>query len=87
MPLSVRNQIPGTVKEVKLGAGNGRDHCRRWVAVISSFQPSLKDAAEDLSLKAGDQVTVLVKINIGYDSKIILNAEKRLDFRANEKPK
>jgi molybdopterin-binding protein len=60
MPLSVRNQFPGTVKEVKLGAvmaeiivdvGGGN----QFVSAIT------KDAAEDLSLKVGDQVTVLVK--------------------------
>jgi molybdopterin-binding protein len=60
MPLSIRNQFPGTVKEVKLGAvmaeiivgvGGGN----QFVSAIT------KDAAEDLSLKVGDQVTVLVK--------------------------
>ncbi|MGA3197923.1 MAG: TOBE domain-containing protein [Halobacteriota archaeon] len=60
MPLSIRNQFPGTVKEVKLGAvmaeiivqvGSGN----QFVSAIT------KDAAEDLALKAGDEVTVLVK--------------------------
>jgi molybdopterin-binding protein len=60
MPLSIRNQFSGTVKEVKLGAvmaeiivdvGGGN----QFVSAIT------KDAAEGLSLKVGDQVTVLVK--------------------------
>ncbi len=59
MKISVRNKIPATIKEVKLGtvmaevvvqAGNNE-----IVAAIT------KDAAEDLALKAGDSVTVLVK--------------------------
>jgi len=59
MEISVRNKIPATIKEVKLGAvmaevamqaGNNE-----IVAVIT------KDAAEDLALKAGDSVTALVK--------------------------
>ena len=59
MKISVRNKIPATIKEVKLGtvmaevvmqAGNNE-----IVAVIT------KDAAEDLALKAGDSVTALVK--------------------------
>ncbi|MFZ0925655.1 MAG: TOBE domain-containing protein [Halobacteriota archaeon] len=60
MPISIRNQFPGTVKEVKLGAvmaeiivqvGGGN----QFISAIT------KDAAEDLALKAGDEVTVLVK--------------------------
>ena len=60
MPLSVRNQFPGIVKEVKLGAvmaeiivdvGGGN----QFVSAIT------KDATEDLALKVGDKVTVLVK--------------------------
>jgi molybdopterin-binding protein len=60
MPLSVRNQFPGTVKEVKLGAvmaeisvdvGGGN----QFISAIT------KDATEDLALKVGDKVTVLVK--------------------------
>jgi len=60
MSLSVRNQFPGTVKEVKLGAvmaeiivdvGGGN----QFISAIT------KDAAEDLALKVGDKVTVLVK--------------------------
>lgn len=59
MKISVRNKIPGTIKEIKMGAvmaevvvqaGNNQ-----IVAAIT------KDAAEDLALKAGDSVTALVK--------------------------
>ena len=59
MKISVRNKIPAKVKEVKLGAvmaeivlqaGNNE-----IVAAIT------KDAAEDLALKVGDDVTALVK--------------------------
>jgi len=60
MPLSVRNQFSGTVKEVKVGAvmaeiivdvGGGN----QFISAIT------KDATEDLALKVGDKVTVLVK--------------------------
>jgi len=60
MPISIRNQFRGTVKEVKLGTvmaeiivqvGGGN----QFISAIT------RDAAEDLALKAGDEVTVLVK--------------------------
>ena len=60
MPVSERKQFPGTVKEVKLGAvmaeiivdvGGGN----QFISAIT------KDATEDLALKVGDKVTVLVK--------------------------
>jgi len=59
MKISVRNKIPATIKEIKLGAimaeivlqaGNNQ-----IVAAIT------KDAVEDLALKSGDSVTALVK--------------------------
>jgi molybdopterin-binding protein len=59
MKVSVRNKIPATIKEIKLGAimaeivlqaGNNQ-----IVAAIT------KDAVEDLALKSGDSVTALVK--------------------------
>jgi molybdopterin-binding protein len=59
MAISVRNKLAGTVKEVKLGAVmaevivNVGDN--QLVSAIT------KDAAEDLALKAGDSVTLLVK--------------------------
>jgi molybdopterin-binding protein len=59
MAISVRNKLAGTVKEVKLGAV--------MAEVIVNVGDNLlvsaitKDAAEDLALKAGDKVTLLVK--------------------------
>ena len=59
MAISVRNKLAGTVKEVKLGAV--------MAEVIVNIGDDLlvsaitKDAAEDLALKAGDKVTLLVK--------------------------
>lgn len=59
MAISVRNTLAGTVKEVKLGAV--------MAEVIVNVGDDLlvsaitKDAAEDLALKAGDKVTLLVK--------------------------
>ena len=59
MAISVRNKLAGTVKEVKLGAV--------MAEVIVNVGDNLlvsaitKDAAEDLALKAGDSVTLLVK--------------------------
>jgi molybdopterin-binding protein len=60
MPLSVRNQFPGTVKEVKLGAVMAEiivdvGGSNQFISAIT------KDATEDLALKVGDKVTVLVK--------------------------
>jgi molybdate transport system regulatory protein len=59
MPVSIRNQFPGTVKEVKLGAVMAEVIVK---VGDSQFTSAItKDAAEDLALKAGDKVTVLVK--------------------------
>jgi len=59
MKISVRNKIPATVKEVKMGAVMAEVIVQagdnQIVAAIT------KDAAEDLALKAGDNVTALVK--------------------------
>jgi molybdate transport system regulatory protein len=59
LTISVRNQFPGTVKEVKLGAVMAEVIVQvgdnQFVAAIT------KDAVEDLALKARDKVTVLVK--------------------------
>jgi molybdopterin-binding protein len=59
MSISVRNQFPGIVKEVKLGAVMAEIIVQvgdsQFVSAIT------KDATEDLALKAGDKVTVLVK--------------------------
>ena len=59
MSISVRNQFPGIVKEVKLGAVMAEIIVQvgdsQFVSAIT------KDATEDLALKVGDKVTVLVK--------------------------
>jgi len=57
--MSVRNQLPGTIKEVKLGAVMAEVIVQ--VGDNQMISAITKDAAEDLSLKAGDKVTVLVK--------------------------
>jgi len=57
--MSVRNQLPGTIKEVKLGAIMAEVIVQ--VGDNQMISAITKDAAEDLSLKAGDKVTVLVK--------------------------
>jgi len=59
MAISVRNKLAGTVKEVKLGTV--------MAEIIVNVGDDLlvsaitRDAAEDLALKAGDKVTLLVK--------------------------
>ncbi|MGZ4885791.1 MAG: TOBE domain-containing protein [Halobacteriota archaeon] len=59
MAISVRNKLAGMVKEVKVGTVmaevivNVGDN--QLVSAIT------KDAAQDLALKAGDKVTLLVK--------------------------
>jgi molybdopterin-binding protein len=59
MTLSVRNQLSGVVKEVKLGAVMAEVIVK--VGDNQLVSAITKDAAEDLALKAGDKVTVLVK--------------------------
>jgi len=59
MKISVRNKIPATVKEIKMGAVMAevvvQAGSNQIVAAIT------KDAVEDLALKTGDSVTALVK--------------------------
>ena len=59
MPMSVRNQLPGIVKETKMGQVMAEIIVQVGDNEITSA--ITKDAAEDLALKAGDKVTVLVK--------------------------
>lgn len=59
MTLSVRNQLSGVVKEVKVGAVMAEVIVK--VGDNQLVSAITKDAAEDLALKAGDKVTVLVK--------------------------
>jgi len=59
MPISVRNQFPGTVKEVKIGK-----IMAEIIVQVGDNQVTstiTKDAADDLALKVDDKVTVLVK--------------------------
>ena len=57
--MSVRNQLPGIVKETKMGQVMAEIIVQVGDNQITSA--ITKDAAEDLALKAGDKVTVLVK--------------------------
>jgi molybdopterin-binding protein len=59
MPMSVRNQLPGIVKETKMGQVMAEIIVQ--VGDNQIISAITKDAAEDLALKAGDKVTVLVK--------------------------
>jgi molybdopterin-binding protein len=59
MAVSIRNKLSGEVKEVKLGTVMAEVIVKVGDNVIVSA--ITKDAAEDLALKAGDKVTVLVK--------------------------
>ena len=59
MAISVRNKLSGTIKEIKMGQVMAEVIVQvgqnQIVAAIT------KDAAEELGLKAGDNVTALVK--------------------------
>lgn len=59
MKMSVRNQLAGTVKEVKIGQVMAEVIVQ--VGENQVVSAITKDAVEDLALKAGDKVTVLVK--------------------------
>ncbi len=60
MELSARNQLTGTVKDVKLGGVMAE-----IIVEIASGQELVsvitRTSAERLQLKAGDQVTVIIK--------------------------
>jgi len=59
MQISVRNKLSGTVKEVKLGTVMAEIIVQ--VGDNQIVSAITKDAAEELALKSGDKVTVLVK--------------------------
>jgi molybdopterin-binding protein len=69
MRLSARNQLPGTVASVELGAVMATvvirlEGAQEVVAAIT------KDSAEGLGLAAGDQVTAVIKateVMVGKD--------------------
>jgi len=59
MQISVRNKLSGTVKEVRLGTVMAEIIVQ--VGDNQIVSAITKDAAEELALKSGDKVTVLVK--------------------------
>jgi len=59
MQFSARNKLPGTVKDVKVGAVMAIVKVQVGENIIESA--ITKDAVEDLKLKAGDNVTAVVK--------------------------
>jgi molybdopterin-binding protein len=57
--LSARNQIPGTVKSVKLGGVMAEVVIVHGdIEIVSAIT---RASAEELGLKAGDQVTAVIK--------------------------
>ena len=59
MPLSARNQIPGVVQEIHMGTIMARVVVRIGDHIIESV--ITRQSAEDLALKPGDTVHVVVK--------------------------
>ncbi|HTY90443.1 MAG TPA: TOBE domain-containing protein [Methanocella sp.] len=59
MQFSARNKLQGTVKEVRVGAVMAIVMVQVGENVIESA--ITKDAVEEMKLKAGDKVTVVVK--------------------------
>jgi molybdopterin-binding protein len=59
MKFSARNKLPGTVKEVKPGAVMAIVKVQIGDNVVESA--ITKEAVDDLGLKTGDKVTVVIK--------------------------
>jgi molybdopterin-binding protein len=59
MPLSARNQLPGVVEDVQLGGIMARIVVRVGDNVIESV--ITRQSAEELNLKQGDAIRVVVK--------------------------
>lgn len=59
MPLSARNQLPGKVQAVRLGEVMAHVVVRVGKNVIQSV--ITRTSAEELALKKGDAVTVVIK--------------------------
>ena len=59
MPLSARNQLPGKVQEVRLGEVMAHVVVRVGKNIIESV--ITRTSAEELALKKGDAVTVVIK--------------------------
>jgi molybdopterin-binding protein len=60
MKLSARNQIPGTILEIKPGAVNGtiKVDIGSGNVITSSIT---EEAIEELGLQVGDKITVVIK--------------------------
>jgi molybdopterin-binding protein len=59
MPLSARNQLPGTIQEIQLGDIMAHVVVKVGDNLIESV--ITRNSAEDLGLKKGDSVRVVVK--------------------------
>ena len=59
MPLSARNQLPGVVEEIRLGEIMAHVVVRVGENVIESV--ITRTSAEELALKKGDSIRVVVK--------------------------
>jgi molybdopterin-binding protein len=59
MPLSARNQLPGIVQEVRLGTIMAHVVVKVGDSIIESV--ITRTSAEELNLKKGDSVRVIVK--------------------------
>ena len=59
MPLSARNQLPGKVESVRLGEVMAHVVVRVGKNVVESV--ITRSSAEELELKKGDQVKVVIK--------------------------
>lgn len=59
MALSARNQLPGVVEEVHLGGVMAHVAVRVGKNIVESV--ITRRSAEELKLKKGDQVTVVIK--------------------------
>ena len=59
MPLSARNQLKGRIEEVRIGSVMAHVMVRVGENIIESVITRL--SAEELGLKKGDEVTVVIK--------------------------
>lgn len=59
MALSARNQLPGVIEEIQLGGVMAHVAVRVGEHIIESV--ITRRSAEELKLKKGDQVTVVIK--------------------------
>ncbi|HWY69104.1 MAG TPA: TOBE domain-containing protein [Terriglobales bacterium] len=59
MPLSARNQLPGVIEEIQLGGVMAHIAVRVGEHIVESV--ITRRSAEELKLKKGDRVTVVIK--------------------------